>query len=240
MKINVMATGSSGNCYSLEHGDDCILLDAGVSIDTIYKNLGDKFQHLKGVLLSHEHADHSKGIPKLLKQFVNVLCTKETAEALSIPLNNICLTMVSHGNHYSLGNWIIQCFALEHDTEQNMGFLIQYAGEDDYVAYITDTAFSKYKLPPLTDLIVECSFTDEKLKENYEDLEDRFVRLKTSHMSLKRLLKMLDSMDTRRLKTIVLVHLSDLNSDAEVMKSEVEKATGAKVWIADKGVEIEL
>lgn len=240
MKLKVIGTGSKGNAYLIEHGKECLLLDAGLPMDAIYRAVGENFTALQGVLLSHDHGDHSYSVKKLLKQFVNVLCTKETAEALGIPANNVCVTFVRHGNIYSIGNWLIQPFELEHDADGSIGFLIQYAGEDDHIAYITDTAFSKYKLPPLTDLIVECSFTDEKLRENYEELEDRFVRLKTSHMSLNRLLRMLDAMDKRRLRNVVLVHLSDENSDAKVMQEKVEQATGAKVYCADAGMEIML
>ena len=59
-----------------------------------------------------------------------------------------------------------------------------------------------------------------------------------NHFSLENAMKQLKNSDD--IKNIVLLHLSDSNSNAEEFKGEVQKLTGKPVYIADKGLKINL
>lgn len=61
MKIDVVGTGSSGNCY-LIHSDDgrVLILDAGVPIMEVKKALNFNISCIDGVIVTHKHADHFK------------------------------------------------------------------------------------------------------------------------------------------------------------------------------------
>ena len=63
MKVKFMSlsSGSSGNCYYLEAGRKAILIDAGIPVRTIQKNLkenGLSFDKIMGLLITHDHTDH--------------------------------------------------------------------------------------------------------------------------------------------------------------------------------------
>jgi uncharacterized surface protein with fasciclin (FAS1) repeats len=57
-------------------------------------------------------------------------------------------------------------------------------------------------------------------------------------MSLDTCKRTLKANDLSQVNNIVLIHLSDGNSDAARFKREVQEVTGKTVWIADAGMEI--
>jgi ribonuclease BN (tRNA processing enzyme) len=59
-------------------------------------------------------------------------------------------------------------------------------------------------------------------------------------MSLQTCIKTLKANDLSQVNNIVLIHLSDRNSDESRFKSDVERATGKVVHVADKGMIVEL
>lgn len=68
----------------------------------------------------------------------------------------------------------------------------------------------------------------------------RYSRLLESHMSLENLLKFLQANDLSSVKNIVLCHLSDTNSNEEVMRSKVYEQTKIPTTIARTNLELEL
>ena len=61
-------SGSSGNCYLLFTDTDCLMIDCGVGIRTLKKHFnqyGIKLDHVKHIILTHDHADHVKSVGSL-------------------------------------------------------------------------------------------------------------------------------------------------------------------------------
>lgn len=72
LDIASIASGSNGNCYYLGDGDDAILVDAGISARQIVERmarLGLSVSRLRGILISHEHADHIRGMDVLSRTY---------------------------------------------------------------------------------------------------------------------------------------------------------------------------
>jgi len=91
--------------------------------------------------------------------------------------------------------------------------------------------------------MIECNYCTEILERNIENgylasgLADR---LKTSHFSLNNIKEFLKANDLRYCKKIILLHLSDGNSDARQMVSEIQTLTGIETVVAEKGLNIDL
>jgi len=64
-------SGSKGNCTLLRVGDTRILIDAGMSCRAIERALcsvGEKLSDINAIFITHEHSDHTKALPVLLKK----------------------------------------------------------------------------------------------------------------------------------------------------------------------------
>src|SRR3954453_18139444 len=69
MKLTVLGSGSTGNVILIVAGNTRVLVDAGLSAKEITRRLalmGEDVQRLDGILVTHEHGDHSGGLRVLL------------------------------------------------------------------------------------------------------------------------------------------------------------------------------
>lgn len=82
----VLGSGSGGNATILECGKTRLLLDAGLSAKQLIIRMvaiGVDPDSLTGVLLTHEHSDHARGLDVLLrKRKIPVYANAMTKEAL--------------------------------------------------------------------------------------------------------------------------------------------------------------
>ena len=84
MRFVSIASGSSGNCIYVGTENTHILVDAGISNKRIEQGLneiGVKGSELDGIVITHEHSDHIKGLGVLARKHgVPIYATKETLE----------------------------------------------------------------------------------------------------------------------------------------------------------------
>ena len=239
MNLQVISTGSKGNAYLLSHGQDDLLLDAGVTYEKILKAVRFNPAALQGVLVTHAHMDHLKAVPDLLKAYVDVYASQDTFSKLDDtayrPNRHILTNAVS-----VVGNWLVTSFSTEHDTDGSLGFFIKHYKHKERILYITDTGFVSALPVDVTVLIIECNFVDSIVLEKRDELDARFLRLEKYHMSLDRVKSYLTKIDRSKLHTVVLVHLSDSNADEARMIREVKEVAGCEVVAAHDGDMINL
>ena len=241
MELHVFATGSTGNCYVLkDKNGKMLMLDCGVPMQAVYRAVDFKSTALDACLVSHHHSDHLKAAKDMLRAYMPVYMTGLTAELGQIDRHSPTLHICREDDQLKIGNWRVLPFDTYHDAPGSVGFLIRHTEEDVTVAYVTDTGFIKYVFPNLNVLLVECNYIDDIIDEHKGDIGERFMRLKETHMSLHRLQSYLSKVDKSQLRHIVLLHMSDNNSDAERMQTEIHALTGAEVHIADAGLQINL
>lgn len=71
MRIEILASGSTGNCTYIETVDQKILIDCGISkrtIDQELAKLGIDFSEIQVLLITHEHDDHIRSLCTVLKK----------------------------------------------------------------------------------------------------------------------------------------------------------------------------
>ena len=55
MEIEILASGSSGNCHIIEHSKSKLMIECGIPITEIKKKGGYKVHEIQACLVSHEH-----------------------------------------------------------------------------------------------------------------------------------------------------------------------------------------
>jgi len=239
MDIKVLATGSKGNCYLLTNGEDILCLDAGISAEQILEAVGFKPTAIQGVLCTHAHKDHCRGLQGLADLYIETYASDMTYNACKIQKTTPTVKNIPDGV-FLIDNWFVSAFETEHDMEGAYGFYIGHKNSRERILYVTDTAYIPVNPRGITCLISECNYEREILKNKKDDLKERYKRLTETHMSLDRLLSYIKKIDRNSLHTIVITHLSDTNSNEKNMIEQLRLATGCNVYAANKGMEIKL
>ncbi|WP_028983302.1 MBL fold metallo-hydrolase [Sporolactobacillus terrae] len=232
MEIQVIASGSSGNCYRIRDGTTSLLLECGIQIKRIQQALNFHLTDVDACLISHEHGDHSKAAADVLKAGIDIYTSAGTASALGLSGHH--MKLVREKEPFSIGTFTILPFDTEHDAAEPFGFLIaDQSGEK--LLFATDTYYIKYKFQRLTYIMIECNYSVDILNDNIEAGQVLGVlknRLLKSHFSLEHVKDFLRANDLSSVKGVWLIHLSNNNSNAELFKKEIMELTGTPVYIA--------
>src|SRR5690606_29891014 len=120
--LTVLGSGSSGNCAVLRSENACFLIDAGLSARRTVQRLvmvGLSVNDLDGILLTHEHVDHTQGLEVFCRQSkAPLFCTSYTRAALEGNFNKSCPTwrIMQTGTAFEYKDLRIECFPVPHDA----------------------------------------------------------------------------------------------------------------------------
>ena len=239
MKLSILGSSSSGNGYILQNRSEALLIEAGMRFKIVEKVVDYETGKIKGCLISHSHGDHAKYAPQVAASGIDIYTSKGTIDALNLTGHRIkeCRELES----FLIGNFEVTPFSIEHDAPDPFGFLINHP-ETGNILFLTDTWFTQYTFPELSNIIVECNYEDAILQENLDSGKVHtsvYNRVKQSHMSLSTLKRLLKANDLTNVNNIVLIHLSSNNSNETLFKQEIESVTGKTITIAKPGIEIE-
>lgn len=226
-RIESFGSGSGGNCYRLTYKGQSLIIDCGFRINALYRK-GFTLSDVKGVLISHAHNDHCKGVADLLKHGAVVYMSNDTRRALDLRYNFMC-RQINAGDTVKIGEFTVKAFDLQHDIT-NIGFLIK-AG-DNVIVYITDSYYCKYRFKGVTHMMIEINHSYETIERSLRAgtlNKALYKRLKTSHFSLENAKEFIKSCDLSKLQEVRILHISQDNGDAELFKSEIERLTGVFV-----------
>lgn len=174
-----------------------------------------------------------------MKAGVDCYMTKGTAEALGVSGHRLNTFYKSPDrrwqyNYKILKDLIILPFEAVHDVAEPVSYFIKTKDDKESLVFVTDTAYLKYKIPECDVLMIECNYVksviDERVRQGKigVNLRNRIVK---NHLSLESLVETLKSAYLCKLKKIYLLHLSDGNSDEELIKKTVQEATGVEVVV---------
>lgn len=140
-----IASGSTGNCGLYMAEGTAILIDLGVSlrkITTALAGLGLSLDDVSAALLTHEHSDHIKGLPMLLKKTqIPVFASRGTAEALA-QKDSLCadrLNVFDAGADFWVKDVAVYSFETPHDAADSVGYILEQ--KDTRFGYVTDLGF---------------------------------------------------------------------------------------------------
>ncbi len=124
-----LSSGSSGNCYYIGNGQKGILIDAGISSSAIRRYLREldiPLQSIMGVLVSHNHTDHIRGLRLLaVKNNLPVFTTEKIKDSILSQGNDTLRSLIREIpllNRFDLAGFEIEAFPVCHDAPETIGF----------------------------------------------------------------------------------------------------------------------
>lgn len=239
MKLKVISTGSKGNAYILENENEVLLIECGVNIKEIKKALNFDLSKVVGCIVTHEHQDHCKAFDDVMKSGINTYTGAKTIKEINPDTFHRAMTIASKET-VQIGGFKVMAFDVKHDAAEPLGYLIEHK-ECGKVLFLTDTYYCSYTFNGLNNIIIEANYSKEIIDRKFgaesgkEFLRNRILK---SHFSLENCKEMLSANDLSKVNNIVLIHLSDSNSDEKQFSKEVSELTGKKVTVANNGMEI--
>lgn len=243
MKLKVLGSSSKGNSYILESESQVLVIESGIRLSEVKKAIGFDVSKIVGALVTHEHGDHAAYINEFTRNAIDVYCSRGTADNFrggGSQVGNHRLHRIKANQMIQVGEFKVLPFDVVHDAAEPFGFLINHR-ESGNILFLTDTFYSEFTFRDLNNIILEVNYDLAILEANIKSgrlnpsIRNRIV---TSHMSLQTAKELLAANDLSKVNNIVLIHLSDGNSDTASFKREIEGATGKTITVADSGTEV--
>lgn len=217
-------SGSSGNSTFIESENAKILVDAGVSCQKITKALSlinVSISDLDGILISHEHSDHIKGIEVICKKFnIPVYATAKTWHAMA-KLNvaeNLKLTF-SPDVSFMIKDILVLPFSIPHDAADPCAFSLFNGSKKITVAtdigHIDDDLIKKMYASDI--LLIESNYDkDTLLCGPYPYMLKKRIQGDFGHLSNEMTSKAVKVLYENGVSNFVLGHLSKENNFPEL------------------------
>lgn len=233
MDIKTIASGSSGNAYTVSDGKTTLLLEAGLPAHKLCSSA--KLDEIDACLISHEHLDHARGAAELGKRYgIPIIASCGTLKALRLE-NAFFAQSIGSTEEMRCKSMIIKAFSVPHDAAQPLGYLIK-SDAGGKLMFITDAFYIPIAMPKnLTHLMIECNYSVALLDENIASggtPHSQRERIRRSHLCLECLEAWLTSNEDRMssLSEIYLLHISSRNGDPTLFRERIQKITGKPVY----------
>lgn len=220
VRLTVLGSGSSGNCAVVSTDHTTLLIDAGLSSKQICLRLqacGYAPEQLDGILLTHEHKDHTGGLEVFCRKYsVPLFCTALTQEAVGSSLafrSPPRWKIMSTGEAFTFQDLQIECFPVPHDAVDPVGFVIQNdvarLGVLSDVGYVT--TLIKDRLRHSDTLFVEANYDTQLLENDVHRPWSTKQRISSrhGHLSNEQTAELIADLAHPGLANVVLGHLSD-------------------------------
>lgn len=220
-RLITVGSGSKGNTYLLQCGDEVLVLDCGMRFMDVKKALKFNIRGIVGAVVTHVHGDHHAFAHEYETAGIPVWKPYET-ESLR--------------QSRQMGGFSVQSFPVTHSVP-TVGYLIGHERLGKML-YVTDASYVKYTFRNLNAILIEANWSDkyvDKEKTNYHHV----VR---DHMNISVTEECIRANINQKLHTVILCHVSDSNGNANEFRETINDATPpwARVYLAEPGAMIDL
>ena len=188
MEITVLASGSAANATLVRTGSACLLVDAGLSARELGRRLeacGVLPGELDGILVTHEHGDHARGLAQWSKNHATPLyCNRRTAMILQEKVTGFGgWRIFETGGEFAVEGISVQSFAVPHDAVDPVGFVLRESGCS--FGFLTDlghaTTLVIEALRGVDALLVEANYDEELLQKDTKRPWSTKQRIQSRH-----------------------------------------------------------
>jgi phosphoribosyl 1,2-cyclic phosphodiesterase len=232
MKLKCIATGSTGNCYTLtSDSGETLILDCGIPIKEIKKGLDWNIRNVVGCIVSHAHSDHRKSVKDFeamgIPVFTPYISLKPMRMGKEFKIQAFDLTTVDgRWTHTNADGSECPCY----------GFLITHPDMGRMI-YATDTELIKWRFKNVNHILLGVNY-DPELLSGDDAKKNHVVR---GHMSIDTACEFVKANASDQLQNVIMCHLSAENADKDSFINKMQKAVlNANVCVAEPGMELEL
>lgn len=233
MQFSVLASGSTGNAIFVETEQHSFLVDAGLSckqMDKLFHQINRDPANLDGILVTHEHSDHIKGVGVMARKYkLPIYANQQTWDAMNRSIGEIKVDqkfLFDMETVKTFGCLDIESFGVSHDAVEPM-FYIFRSGEKKLVI-ITDTGYVSDRMKGLisnADMYVFESNHDVQMLQmgRYPWSVKRRILSDVGHVSNEDAALAMSEVIGDRTKRIYLAHLSRDNNMKDLARMSVQQ-----------------
>jgi phosphoribosyl 1,2-cyclic phosphodiesterase len=232
MKISILGSGSGGNAVLVESGDCRLLVDAGFKPRVIAQRLraiGVAPESIHGVIVTHEHTDHAKGVAGCVEKWNWTVYATGGTRMMCSDWIGFPVQIVERSGRFSCGDLDVETIPVSHDATEPVGLIVTHAvtgaraGIVYDLGYVSETVSASLK--DLEILILESNHDEQMLRAGpYPFMVQARIGGKMGHLSNRAAATAAAESVNPRLKHVVLAHLSENCNEPKVALKTVGDA----------------
>lgn len=231
IRFTILSSGSTGNCTIVECGHHRVLLDAGLSarrIEQLLKERGVAPDKLNGILVTHEHSDHVRGLGALARKYqLPVYANMNTWNQLDRAVGDLSddqRVAFKTGEVLSFGELSVESFPISHDAAEPVAF--NFLSGEAKLSIATDIGYMspivKEKIKGADVLVLESNHDIQMLRVGkYPWNVKRRILSDVGHLSNEAAGEALCELVSERTKRVYLAHLSRDHNQLDLAKLTV-------------------
>lgn len=230
--IKVLSSGSRANCYFIGTEKTSLLIDIGLCLKTLKIKAEQAFVDLKsinGVLITHEHSDHVKGLGVYSKNSdARVYCHEGSYNKIAMKgrIDNYCRE-ADFEKGFCIGDIDIQPFRVSHDARCTVGYSMCSGGEK--ISLITDTGYISERMfnhiKESSTVLIESNHDFNMLERGrYTYSLKQRIKSDLGHLSNDACAETIVKLAECGTRRFVLCHLSENNNTADMAYATAKNA----------------
>lgn len=244
LRFSVLASGSTGNAFYIESDKEKLLVDAGLSgkqLDLLFKEVKVDPRTLTGILVTHEHSDHIKGLGIIARKYnLPIFANQKTWQAMEKSIGKLSIDQkfkFDLGTVKTFGDIDVESFGVSHDAVEPMFFTFHNNGKK--VALVTDLGYVSERIKKTIEnadaYIFEANHDIEMLRMGrYPWSVKQRILGDSGHVSNEDSGLALCDVIGNKTKRIYLAHLSQDNNMKDLARMSVNQI------LQQEGIEIDL
>ncbi len=240
MRFACLGSGSRGNALIVESGRTRLMLDCGYPVREAERRLarlGLAAADLAGIVVTHEHSDHTAGACKFARKHeLPLWLTHGTLKGLPGDASAVQrINIIDSHSPFAVGELQLLPFPVPHDAREPAHFVFSDGARR--LGVLTDTGSSTSHIEAMLSgcdaLVLECNHDlDMLMSGDYPRALKVRVAGRYGHLDNQSSANLLSALDRRRLQHLIAAHLSQQNNTPELACQALARVMGcAADWI---------